>query len=174
MRDATFSGAAGSAGPFSLNLEAGGRIALRCGSSKEAAIAALLGAGIAKASSGSVLIGDYDPRVQPVHCKRIAAFVPHEPLALDEAEFERYLAYRAALWGVDPRRAGAEASVLQQRLADVHEAFAYPLIGALIAAPGLVVLDRPQPAYATQILDAVAGCALFSTHADAGAAAAFG
>ena len=173
MRDATFSSAAGPAGPFAVSLEAGERVALQCGSPKEAAIAALLGAGIAKASSGSVLIGDYDPRVQPVHCKRIAAFVPHEPLALDEAEFERYLEYRAALWGVDPRRAAAEAAVLQQRLAGVHEAFAYPLIGALIAAPKLVVLDRPQPAYAAQILEAVAGCALFSTHAGAGAAAAF-
>ncbi len=57
--------------------------------------------------------------------------------------------------------------------AGVHEAFAYPLIGALIAAPKLVVLDRPQPVYAAQILAAAAGCALFSTHADAGSAAAF-
>ena len=36
----------------------------------------------------------------------------------------------------------------------MHEAFAYPLVGALIAMPKLLVLDRPQPAYAEQILAA--------------------
>ena len=36
----------------------------------------MLAAGIVKASSGCVLIGDYDPRVQSVACKRIAGFVP--------------------------------------------------------------------------------------------------
>jgi hypothetical protein len=120
-----------------------------------------------------VLIGDYDPRVQPVHCKRIAAFVPHEPVTLDETEFERYLEYRAALWDLDARRAFADAKLLRSRLEGVHEAFAYPLIGALIAEPKLVVLDRPQPAYAAQILGAVAGRALLSTHTEAAAASAF-
>ena len=84
-----------------------------------------MAAGIVKASSGCVLIGDYDPRVQSVHCKRIAGFVPHETVALDERDFGAYIAYRAALWNVDARRAFARAAeLLRERLGDMHEAFA--------------------------------------------------
>jgi ABC-type multidrug transport system ATPase subunit len=173
MRDATFATGAASAGPVTLNLESGRRAALVCASADEASIVALLAAGIVKASSGSVLIDDFDPRVQPVHCKRIAALVPHEPFALDEGEFERYLAYRAALWNVEAPRAFAHARLLRERLDGMHEALAYPLIAAMIGMPRLVVLDRPQPAYAEQILRGVAGSTLFSTHADPAAASAF-
>jgi hypothetical protein len=174
MRDATFATGTASAGPVTLNLDSSERAALHCATPEEAAIVALLATGIVKASSGCVLIGDYDPRVQPVHCKRIAALVPHEPFTLDEAEFERYLAYRAALWNLEARQAFAHAQLLRARLAGMHEAFAYPLIAALIGMPKLVVLDRPQPVYAAQILDAVAGIALLSTHTEAAAASAFG
>jgi len=173
MRDATFAAGTVSAGPITLDLDPGERTALHCASEKEAAIAALLASAIVKASSGCVLIGDYDPRVQSVHCKRIAALVPHEPFPLDEGEFARYIAYRAALWNVSPQRAHAHAALLRKRLSGMHEAFAYPLIGALIGMPELIVLDRPQPAYAAQILDAIAGRAVFSTHSDAAAARAF-
>ena len=48
----------------------------------------------------------------------------------------------------------------------MHEAFAYPLIGALIGLPRLIVLDRPQAAYAPQILAAVGEIALLSTHTE--------
>ena len=40
------------------------------------------------------------------------------------------------------------AASLLERLEGMHEAFAFPLIGALIAVPQLVVIYRPQPAYA--------------------------
>ena len=158
---------------MSLNLELGERAALHCTSAAQAAVVALLASGIVKASGGCVLIADYDPRVQPVHCKRIAALVPHEPFALDEAEFERFVAYRAALWNVDAKRASGRAQQLRELLAGMHEALAYPLIGAMIGQPKLVVLDRPQPVYAAAILEATGECAVLSTHIDAAAAAAF-
>ncbi|MGC9990859.1 MAG: hypothetical protein ABSD52_00505 [Candidatus Cybelea sp.] len=173
MRDASFANATARAGPLTLDLEAGGRVALAFSTSQEATIVALMAAGIAKATTGSVLIGDYDPRVQSVHCKRLAGFVPHEPLQLDEGEFPRYIAYRAALWNIDATAAQADARLLCERLEGMHEAFSYPLIGALVASPQLIVLDRPQPAYAVQILRAVEGRALFSTHAQPSNAAAF-
>jgi hypothetical protein len=173
MRDATFSGDTASAGPVTLDLGTGERTALHCASSQEAAIVALLATGIVKASSGCVLIADYDPRVQSVACKRVAALVPHEPFPLDRAEFSRFVAYRAALWNIEPRLAHAHAELLRARLADMHEAFAYPLIGALIVMPKLIVLDRPQPAYAKQILEAVSGRAVLSTHTEAAAMRAF-
>jgi hypothetical protein len=120
-----------------------------------------------------VLIDDYDPRVQPVHCKRVTALVPHEPFAIDESEFARYIAYRAALWNVEPASAFAHAALIRGRLRGMHEAFAYPLIGALIGLPRLIVLDRPQAVYAPQIRAAVGEIALLSTHTEPAAASAF-
>jgi hypothetical protein len=173
MRDATFARADAAAGPVTLDLCSGEGAALQCASGQEAALIALLACGIVKTSSGCVLIDDYDPHVQSVHCKRVAALVPHEPFPLDDGEFARYVAYRAALWNVEPARARERAAILRGRLAGVHEAFAYPLIGALIAEPKLLVLDRPQMVYARKILDVVEGCALLSTHTDPSAARAF-
>ena len=173
MRNAAFSAEAVRVGPLTLDVCPGERAALALGSAREAATIALLAAGIVKATSGSVLIGEFDPRVQSVNCKRITAFVPHEPLPLSEPDFVRYIAYRAALWNVELVYAQTVASLLLRKLGDVHEAFAYPLIGALIAQPKLVVLDRPQPAYASQILAVIGKRALFSTHASASAARAF-
>jgi hypothetical protein len=173
MRDASFANATARAGPLTLDLEPGGRLALTFSTSQEATIVALMAAGIAKVTTGSVLIGDYDPRVQSVHCKRLAGFVPHEPLELDERDFPRYIAYRAALWNIDATAAQECARLLGERLEGMHEAFSYPLIGALVASPQLIVLDRPQPAYAAQILRAVEGRALVSTHAQPSNALAF-
>ena len=55
----------------------------------------------------------------------------------------------------------------------MHEAFAYPLIGALIGLPRLIILDRPQAVYAPQIRAAVGEIALLSTHTEPAAASAF-
>ncbi|MGC1380204.1 MAG: hypothetical protein WA814_04190, partial [Candidatus Baltobacteraceae bacterium] len=165
MRSAAFATERACSGPVTLDLSPGQRAALAFGSPHEAAVVARLAAGIVKATTGCVLIGDYDPRVQSAHCKRIAAFVPNEPLELGELDFARYIAYRAALWNVDALQAIARAKALLEQLEGMHEAFAFPLIGALIATPQLVVLDRPAPAYAEQILDVAGTCALFSTHA---------
>jgi hypothetical protein len=173
MRDATFASGTTFVGPVSLELSPGEHTALQCSSEAEAAIVALLATGIVKASSGCVLIDDYDPHVQSVHCKRIAGLVPHEPFLLDDGEFARYILYRAALWSIDPRRAQTHAALLRRRLAGMHESFAYPLIATLIGMPRLVVLDRPQPAYARLILEVIGRRGLLSTHTDAAAAHAF-
>jgi hypothetical protein len=173
LREATFVAPGVSVGPLSLSLENGERAALTCATPRDAEIVALMAAGIVKSSNGSVLIGDFDPHVQSVACKRIAALVPHEPFALDEGEFARYIAYRAALWNIELEHARMQVRLLQRRLAGMHEAFAVPLIGALIGAPKLIVIDRPQTMYAAQILEAVRGRALLSTHTDVAAARAF-
>jgi ABC-type taurine transport system ATPase subunit len=173
MRDARFLARGTGAGPITLDVARGERSARAFASGREASIVAMLAAGIVKASEGSVLLDSYDPRVQPVQCKRIAAFVPHDPLPLVDADFQEYIAYRAALWGIDRARALAHALLIVQRLEGVHEAFAYPIAGALIGAPQLLVLDRPQAAYARCILDAAGPRAVFSTHASEAAAAAF-
>ena len=173
MRDATFGDGDDVVGPVSVDVHTGERVTIVCSSAREAAITAKLGAGLVKATAGSVSIGEFDPRVQPVHCKHIAAYVPHAALALPDMEFERYIAYRAALWNVDRTRATAHAKLILERLQGVHEAFAFPLAGALITPATLVVLERPQPAYADQIVAAVGSRSMFSTHLDRAAAELF-
>ncbi len=164
MRNASFTRGSTSVGPFTFDVGPGERTTLECASVEHAKIAALLAAGIVKASGGSVLIGDYDPRIQSVHCKRIVALVPHEPTLLPERDFTRYILYRAALWNVDATQALTEAARLRERLGELHEAFVYPLVGALIGMPRIVVLDRPAAAYATQIFAAIGSRAAVSTH----------
>ena len=170
MRDARFT----EIGPLTLDVPLGASVARTCAGPYEAAIVARMAAGLVKARSGSVSIGDYDPTVQPVRCKRLAAFVGHDPAHLEERDFARYIAYRAALCDIDPVAALAEAEELMERLAGVHPAFAFPLVGALVAAPIVVVMDRPAVAFAPSILAAVGPRALFSTHLHRAAASAFG
>ena len=116
-----------------------------CANVREAEALAMMAAALLRPTAGSVLIGEYDPRVQPVHCKRIAAFVPHDPLPLNRIDTDRFIEYRAALWDIEPARAKAHTRLLLERLDGLHEAFAYPVVAALLPSPQFVVLDRPQP-----------------------------
>lgn len=167
MRDVSYvTGGRTVVSPTTLDVFADSRIAVERTGAREAEVLAMLAAGVARASHGSVLIGEFDPRVQPVQCKRIAGFVPHDPLALSPAAFSRYIDYRAALWDIDVQRARALACVLLERLSGVHEAFAYPIVAALIASPEMLVLDRPPLAYAQEVLRAAGCVAIFSTHVD--------
>jgi hypothetical protein len=173
MRAAAFVASGAPVGPITLDVHPGERSARVYASAREASVVALMAAGIVKAGAGSVLVDEFDPRVQSAHCKRIAAFVPHAALVIDESDFEWYITYRAALWNVDPLRALAHARLVLERLEGVHEAFAYPIAGALIASPKILVLDRPQPEYAERILEAAGPRAVFSTHVRERDAAAF-
>ena len=151
--------------PTTLDLAPTERMARPCASAREAEALAMMGAALARATAGSVTIGEYDPRVQPVHCKRIAAFVPHDPLPLTQIDAQRYIAYRAALWDIDLDVARARAGKLLARLGHLHEAFAYPIVGALVPTPQLLVLDRPQAAFIEQILYAAEDCAVLIVQA---------
>jgi ABC-type uncharacterized transport system ATPase subunit len=150
--------------PTTVFLGEGDRLAYACNTERSSAVLAMMGAGIVRPSSGSVFIGAFDPAIQPVHVKRLAGFVPHEAVSYEFSSFTDYIEYRAALWGLPRAQSVVRARILLQRLDDVHEAFAYPLIGALLAQPRLLVLDRPQAAYAAHIIEAAQHCAIFSTH----------
>ena len=151
--------------PTNLDLAPGEHVTRPCNGAHEAEGLAMMAAALARATAGSVTIGEYDPRVQPVHCKRIAAFVPHDPLPLSQIDARRYVAYRAALWDIDVQLAHRRAHELLARLHGLHEAFAYPIVCALLPAPQLLVLDRPLAASVAQI-SAAADCAIFITQAD--------
>lgn len=165
MREATFEirGAAVLA-PTTISLDEGEHLAYACATERSATLVAMIAAGLVRPSSGSIFIGAFDPRIQPVQVKRIAGYVPHEAVPHEFASFTRYVEYRAALWGLPRALTVVRARRLLERLEGVHEAFAYPLVGALLAEPRLLVLDRPQAAYAAQIVDAAVQCAILSTH----------
>ncbi|MHB8141117.1 MAG: hypothetical protein ACYDHD_07715 [Vulcanimicrobiaceae bacterium] len=165
MRDAEFAAPDGRrCGPISMSLERGMRQACLCRDAWEARAIARLASGVIKTSHGFVLIGDFDPRLQPTQCKRIAAYVAHDAMPLDGMPFERFIAYRAALWDLDLDAALTRSRMLLAQLEGLHEAFAVPLVAALLAQPRLLVLDRPQAVYARAILAAASDCAVFSTH----------
>lgn len=151
--------------PVTLALEERARCAFACESGEAAAVLALMAAGLARPTSGTIFIAAFDPRIQPVQVKRIAGYVPYELVPHEFSSFNRYIEYRAALWGLPRAQSVVHARSLLGRLEGVHEQFAYPLVGALLAQPRLLVLDRPQAVYAPQIFAAAQGCAIFSTHA---------
>lgn len=165
MRDASLVRAGRTlAGPLTLALGEGERLAHACGDDTAASTIALMAAGLVMPSSGSVFIAAFDPRIQPAQVKRIVGYVPHEALPHDFPSFTHYIEFRAALWGMPRAQTVVRAHALLARLDGVHEAFAYPLVGALLAQPRLLVLDRPQAVYAPQILHTAGECAIFSTH----------
>lgn len=150
--------------PVTLTLGENERLAYACANDEAASVIALMAAGLAGPTGGRVFIAAFDPRIQPVQVKRIVGYVPHEALPHDFASFARYIEFRATLWGLPRAQSVVRARALLARLEGVHEAFAYPLVGALLSHPRLLVLDRPQAAYAQQILDVAGECAIFSTH----------
>ncbi|HZZ65336.1 MAG TPA: hypothetical protein VFE17_07555 [Candidatus Baltobacteraceae bacterium] len=139
-------------------------LAHACQDARAAATVGMMAAGIVRPTSGNVFVAAFDPRIQPVQVKRIVGYVPHEALAPDFDSFTRYVEYRAALWALPRAETVVRARALLDRLDGVHEAFAYPLVGALLSQPALLVLDRPGAVYAAQILSIAADCAVFSTH----------
>lgn len=153
------------AGPVSIMLAEGERLAYACDSERSASVVALMAAGVVKPTNGNVFVCAFDARIQPVHVKRIVGFVPHEAVPHEFGSFARYIEYRAALWGLPRAESIVRARALLANLDGVHEAFAYPVAGALLAYPKLLVLDRPQAAYAPQIYEAAGDCTIFSTHA---------
>jgi len=165
MRDATFRrGGEEFVAPQNLELDEGGRLAHAFGSTRAAAIVAMMAAGLVRASNGAVFVGAFDPRIQPVQVKRLAGYVPHDALPNEFSSFEQYIEYRASLWQLPHDESVVRARHILAGLDGVHESFSYPLAGALIAQPRLLVLDRPQAAYGPQIVDVAKSCAIFSTH----------
>jgi ABC-2 type transport system ATP-binding protein len=142
----------------------GERLAYACKTDREASIIAMMAAGLIRPTRGRVYVAAFDPRIQPVQVKRIVGYVPHEAVPHHFPSLTQYVEYRAALWGLPRAQSIVRARALLERLDGVHEAFAFPLIGALLAQPRLLVLDRPQAVYAAHIAAAAETCGIFSTH----------
>src|SRR5436305_13738027 len=83
--------------PQNFELEEGGRLARACDGNRAASMVAMMASGLVRATSGSVYVSAFDPRIQPVHVKRLTGYVPHDALPYEFSTFERYIDYRAAL-----------------------------------------------------------------------------
>jgi len=155
--------------PFSIDLNAGQSATLLCAGETAAKIAARMAAGMVKPTSGTLLICDFDPCIQPVQAKRVTGYVPcnGDFGAAPERPQDRRQTIRlhAALFEVPAGEAEMRvASILTKLGSDDDFAFAVAL--ALIRPVALLVCDRP-PATAVAQLEALleGTSALLSTSA---------
>lgn len=171
MRDATFTRDGRQLlAPVTLTVEYAERAGLACESALAAGIAARLSAGIVKCSGGSVFVGDFDPKIQPVQVKRLVGFLPHArpPVGL---KAERYFAYRAALWGLDRLAAVAHGNALAEKLHGLERDEAVMLAAIYLHDPQLIVLERPTDGLREAAESLLETRALFATYAPADRAA---
>ncbi len=112
-------------------------------------------AGLLRPDGGRIEIFGVDALADPIGARRIAAWLPDEPMLYDKLTPAEYLEFVAGLWGLDPALATQRAQDLLRRLSlwDVRgqrcEGFSrgmkqkVALAGALIHAPRLLMLDEP-------------------------------
>jgi ABC-type Na+ transport system ATPase subunit NatA len=127
--------------PFSLTLAAGETLSLDLPDATAAAIAARMCAAIVKPTDGTIYVGEYETRLQPPQCKRLVGFVDAAGFEGDDHAFKCEVAFRADVWGLDPRGAQARGRAVLATLGD--GAYARGVALALVPDVALVVLDRP-------------------------------
>ena len=135
-------------------------------------------AGLLAPDFGTIEICGIDLAREPRDAKRVVAYVPDEPMLYDKLTPIEYLELIASLWDVEPARARDEAARLLDLLGLMPHAMQrcetfsrgmrqkLVLVGALIRAPHLLILDEPLTG-----LDAEAARLaknLLNAHVDAG------
>ena len=148
---------------------------LPCADIRAATIAARMAAGIVKPTSGRLLIGEFDPCIQPVQAKRLAGYVPARG------------DFRSPPHGVARAADRREAVELHAALFEVPIAVAHERVEAMLAAIGwvdaetvavalalmrpvaLLVLERPSAALAERIRTIGVHASLLSTAPAVGA-----
>lgn len=171
--------------PFTLELLAGDRAQLVMPTMLAASVAARMTAGLVKATCGTLFIGDFDPRIQPVQAKRLVGYVPKggwfggngrlpwifsRPASNAEGARRDAVDFNAALHEVERGEARRRVSATLAALGgDDDDAFAVAL--ALIRPVALLVVDQPAALLALRIADAVPRrTAVLETVSAAGAA----
>jgi ABC-2 type transport system ATP-binding protein len=111
--------------------------------------------GLLKPDAGSISIYGIDALADPIHAKRITAWVSDEPMIYDKLTPREYLDFVAGLWAVEATLAAARAQDLLARLGLAPHAEErcerlskgmrqkVAMAGALVHAPRLIILDEP-------------------------------
>jgi ABC-2 type transport system ATP-binding protein len=141
--------------PLDLSIAAGEFYALLGPNGAGKTTTLRLVAGLLPADAGDVRIFGIDARRQPIEAKRIAAWLPDEPMLYDKLDPIEYLEFVAGLWSVEGRRAERLAEELLESLdlwphrrerceglsSGMKQKLA--LAGAFIPEPRLLMLDEP-------------------------------
>lgn len=149
--------------PFSIALAAGETCDLLQPTPRSASIAARLCAAIVKPSSGRILVGDFETRLQAPQAKRRIGFVDARGFEGDAHAFACEIAFHADLWGVPKSLARARANATLARL-ECDDPYARALALALVAEVSLVVLDLPEPDFARRVRELVPLAGIVRTH----------
>ena len=120
--------------------------------------------GLRADDSGTVLINGIDISVESVKAKQLIGYVPSEPIAYDSMTGSEYLAYTAAIYGMDRGESQRDAERLLKELSLPSSMYNRPfalcshgtqqkicLAASLIHRPRVWILDEP-----TVGLDAIA------------------
>ena len=141
--------------PFSVELGSGESATLTCRDATSARIAARIAAGIVKTTSGTLLVCEFDPRIQPVQAKRLTGYVPAQGAfgdsdAASRATRDDITELHAALFEVPndeaQRRVRATLAALN---GEDPECFAVAL--ALMRPISLLVMERPSETLAARV-----------------------
>ena len=114
-----------------------------------------MAAGLLRPDAGRIAVCGVDALADPVGAKRAAAWLPDEPLLYEKLTPLEYLEFVAGLWAVPSDLAAGRADELLRALGlwphrdERCEGFSrgmrqkVVLAGALLHAPGLLILDEP-------------------------------
>jgi ABC-type multidrug transport system ATPase subunit len=162
--------------PFSVDVERGARAVLAFDGSTGAAIAARMAAGIVKPTSGTLLVWEFDPRIQPVQAKRLAGFVPQDgdygdrltvmKNSATSARRKATIELHAALFEIPSGEAHRRVSAVLEQLGR-SDSVAFAVALALIRPVALLVLDRPPADLGASLAGGLGGqTAIVSTMAN--------
>ena len=150
--------------PFSIALGAGERATVIQPNEKAAKIAARIAAAIVKPTCGSVVVGDFEARVQPAQAKRLVGFVAACGFAGGTRNLEREVRFRADVWGLDAATLRRNAEIVYAALEPLATT-AYARAVALALAPDVaaIVLEQPPLGIADVLVNLRPRAALLST-----------
>jgi hypothetical protein len=166
--------------PFTIEARSTDRATIAFSDARSAKVAARMAAGIVRATCGTLLIGDYDPRIQPVHAKRLTGYVPYNgdfgwhPRSLggrrDALDTPREaIDLHAALFEIPKVEARRRAYAMLEAIG-WSDGVTLAVALALMRPIALLVLDRPAASTLSRLEDVVPrSVALVSTAVPAAA-----